>query len=347
MLPGRNKTRKRDSVVGLDLGSQQLKAVLIHRTETSVELRQVAVVPSSVALGNAEAEPQMAEALQALLGQLKISDRRAFVAISTPSAFVAQIETPRMPPSEIRSSLVLNSARYLRRDLNGYYVDATELVDPATEGKGRKTATMQLLVAGAPKDAVVWCRNALTGAKMRAETIELSAVAVVNALQYSHPEVCEQNTVLLLDIGAQGTSLNFLRRGQPLLTRLMPFGGAQITEQIAAVLGVTPVAAEEQKRVTGKGVLPVMQGVLQVLARDVRSSIDFVERQYECEIRHAFVAGGSACNELLVETLGQEVGMHIERWSPAGRLQVVGEAAQLPLLAPSLAAAIGVAVGKL
>jgi len=348
MLFGKKQTRKQDTAIGLDLGSRQWKGVVIHRTAQGLQLRHYVVIPCPANLGKTESQAPSAEAAQAMLSQLKTSDRYVTVAISSPAGLVAEIELPRLPVEDIRNIISLNSTRYLRRDLSGYYFDAVELGDADASSKARRTPTMRTLVAGAPKEEVLWYRNTLNAAKIKAETIELSAVAAINALQRSHTQICEQNVVLLLDIGNQLTSLNFLRRGQPLLTRLMPFGGVQITELLARTLGLQPAAAEEQKRNLNEETAVMVQGALQTLAREVRSSIDFVERQHDCDIRHAFAGGGTACNAAIVEALSQEVGLPIQRWNPLEGYDIAGvDAAALVAVAPCLGAAVGIAVAKL
>ena len=345
MIFGKKQSAKFESAIGLDLGSQQWKAVLIHRTERGLQLGQFAVVPAPADATKPSAAQQCAQAIHALHAQLKTNDRYVFVAISTPSALVAEIEVPRMTIDEVRGALALNGARFLRRDISNCCFDGIELGNFAVEGtKPKKTPTMRVLVAGAQRDVVLGWRNVLTEARLRAETIELSALTVVNALQRSQPAICDKHVVLLLEIGAQQTSLNFLRNGQPVLTRLMTFGGAQITEQMSRALGVPVAEAEKQKRAMGEEGVALARGALQTLAREVRSSIDFVERQNECEIRHAFVGGGSACNNTIVQSLSREVGLPMTRWNP---LEGFGGGPFDEAVTPSLAAAVGVAVARL
>jgi type IV pilus assembly protein PilM len=343
----KKQARKRDAVIGFDLGSRQWKGVAVQRTDRGLQLCHYVVAACPSGAGKTELLASCAETVQQLFSQLKVSDRQANVAISSPSALVAMIEMPRFAPEELRTTISLNSTRYLRRDLGNYYVDAVELGE-TTDGKARRSPTMQTLVAGAPKEEVLYFRNMLAAAKIKADTIELGAISVINALQCSHREICEQHLVLLLDIGHQVTSLNFLRLGQPVLTRLMPFGGAQVTEQIARELGVTPADAEQQKHTMSAQMAGTAQDALQTLAREVRSSIDFVERQYDCEIRHAFAGGGTACNPLIVAALSQEVGLPIQRWNPLEGCNVSDvDAAALEAIAPCLGVAVGVAVAKL
>ena len=86
------------------------------------------------------------------------------------------------------------------------------------------------------------------------------------------------------------------------------------------------------------------------LARELRSSIDFFERQHECHVSQAFACGGSACSPVLLEILSEAVGIHIDRWNPIETFDTThfnGAGAQLSELAPTLAAAVGAAAARL
>jgi type IV pilus assembly protein PilM len=221
--------------------------------------------------------------------------------------------------------------------------------ESAADPKAKKSANMRLLVATASKDEVQWYRAALLAAKLRAETMELPALCVVNAFQRSHPEVCAKEVVLLLDIGARATSLNFLRGGEPVMTRLVDYGGTRISEYISQVLALPAGEAEAAKRAFADEIQPLVQASLFLLGREIRSSIDFFERQHECHVAKAFAGGGTACGPGLLSFLGESAGAHIEAWNPVHEYHTDGlaGAAELPALAPVLGAALGVAVAHL
>ena len=349
MLFKRNGQGKRDIAVGLDLGSSQIKAAVLRRKEGALELAEYAVVRSTAAIGQPGTEQQLAAELQQLMAGLKVQERRVSAAISCSSAMVCEAELPRMPLEEAKNALKLNSTRYLRRDFSNYYLDAMELPGPSENGKGKKPATMKVLVGGANKEEVLWYRNGLVAAKIRPEVIELAAVSVVNAFQVGDPELCEKEVVLLIDIGTRSTSINFLQGGQPHMTRIMHFGGAQISEQVAQSLTLQADAAEEEKIKMSAPVQPLVKTALLPLAKELRSSIDFFERQQECHVGKAFACGGSACAPKILEFLSEEVGLHIECWNPVQRFQTGhfnGEGPGLAAVAPSLAAAVGAAATK-
>lgn len=344
----KKQARKREIAVGLDLGSRYWKGVVVRRASGTLQLLQYAIVPAPSGLGKAESQPQAVEAVQGLLGQLRAAERRVNVAISTPSGLVAEIEMPRTPASELRTAVSLNSVRYLRRDLDSYYFDAAELSPPDTPEKARRSPTMRVLVAAAPKEEVLWYRDVLNAAKLKAETIELAAVTVINAFQKSHAEICRSQIVLLLDIGHQQTSLCFLKEGLPSLTRTMPFAGAYLRERLATTLGLAPAEAERRLYQLDPQGTEAVRSAMTTFAREIRASIDFVERQHDCSIRSACAGGGVAANELMLELLSTEVGVPIQQWNPLQGYDIAGlEAGAVAAVAPCFGAALGAATGAL
>jgi type IV pilus assembly protein PilM len=351
MFLRRNKRTKRDVVVGLDVGARVLKAAVLQRENETIKLARYQVVPSTAGSDKSASVDRLSAELNDLMSQLGVSERSARIAISCPSATVCETEMPRAPLDEAKNALRLNSSRYVRRDLSNFYLDAIELADePANDGKGKAAPVMRVLVAAADREEVRWYRSALEAAKIRPETIELSALTVVNAFQLGNAELCEKEIVVLLDIGAHSTSINLLRHGQPAMTRIMHFGGNHISDFVASVLTLRPAAAEEEKIKMSEAVQPLVGQALSPLAREIRSSIDFFERQQDCHVTRAFACGGSAMSRMILKFLSDEVGFHIEHWNPVQSLSTAhfnGEAETLERVAPCLAAAIGVAAPQL
>ncbi|PYI86250.1 MAG: hypothetical protein DME26_09400 [Verrucomicrobia bacterium] len=347
MFLRRAKQNRREAAIGLDLGTSRIKAAVLRREGAKLQLSEYAIASTShAAVGRPEAQQQFAAELQQLMNTLKVQERRVGVTISSNSAIVCETEFPRMPLDEVKTALKLNSTRYLRRDFSSYYLDAVELPQPSQDDKEKKPQTMKVLVGGANKEEVLWYRGALLAAKIRPEVIELAAVSVVNAFQVGNEEICQKEIVTLVDIGARSTSINFLRGGQPLMTRITHFGGYQISEYLAQMLTLEASAAEEEKLKMSEPVQPLVRSAIVPLAKEVRSSIDFFERQHECHVTKAFACGGSACAPAIIEFLSEQVGMKIECWNPIQSFETShfnGDGTKLLALAPSLAAAVGAA----
>lgn len=379
MLFRRNKQHKRDVALGIDLGASQIKAAVVRRQKDKLELVEYAVRSLPPGIAKAYKGPEFAAELQQLVDGLKTSERHAFVTISCSSAMVCQAEFPPVPLTEIKSALKLNSAGYLRRDFSAYYLDVFELQkateevrgkakakdkssDPAKDSakpngganakdsaKTKDSAKKSVLVGGATKEEVDACRDALVVAKIKPEVIELTAVSVINAFQVGHPQ-SKDEVVVLIDIGARMTSINFLLDGMPLITRIMHFGGAQLSDYISQVLVLKPDEAEEEKRKMSGPIQELMKTAISPLAREIRSSIDFFERQNDLHVSQIYACGGSAASPQILAILGEAVGTHVECWNLVESLDIShfnGETQRVLALGPSLAAAVGAVIPRL
>ena len=373
MLFQRNKQHKRDVALGIDRGASQIKAAVVRRQKDKLELVEYAVRPLPPGLAKAYKGPEFAAELQQLVDGLKTSERHAFVTISCSSAMVCQAEFPPVPLAEIKSALKLNSAGYLRRDFSAYYLDVFELKKGTEETKGKAkskdknsdpakdsaktngtantkdSAKSSVLVGGATKEEVDACRDALVAAKIKPEVIELTAISVINAFQVGHPQG-KNEVVVLIDIGARMTSINFLFEGMPLITRIMHFGGAQLSDYISQVLVLKPDEAEEEKRKMSGPIQELVKTAISPLAREIRSSIDFFERQHDLHVSQIYACGGSASSPQILAILGEAVGTHVECWNLIESLDVShfnGETQRVLALGPSLAAVVGAVIPRL
>jgi len=349
MLFRRNKQPRRETALGIDLGSNQIKAVVIRKNREKLELVECCVRPLPAELSKSYKEPEFAAEIQRLIESLKTSERHAFVTMSCSSAMVCHTEFPPVPLPEIKSALKLNSSGYLRRDFSSYYLDVFELQKGNEATKGKEAAKTKVLVGGANKEEVDALRDALIAAKVKPAVIELAAISVINAFQVSSPSIKDE-VVVLVDIGARMTSINFLLEGMPLITRIMHFGGAQLSDYISQILLLQPHEAEEEKRKMSEPIQKLVKTAISPLAREIRSSIDFFERQNDKHVHQIFACGGSSCSAPMLSVLSESVGAQIECWNPVEALDLSrlnGEREQVMTIGPTLAAAVGVAATRL
>jgi Tfp pilus assembly PilM family ATPase len=86
------------------------------------------------------------------------------------------------------------------------------------------------------------------------------------------------------------------------------------------------------------------------LAREIRSSIDFFERQNDLHVRRICACGGTASSPHVLTILGEAIGTPVECWNPIDGLDVShfnGETQRVLAIGPSLAAALGAATAAL
>ncbi len=350
MIFNRHTPFQHDVAIGIDVGTCQLKAAVVSLRGDRLELTAYAVQPMNASVGQPEAMQDLADQLQQLSGEFEKNHRQTSVTISCDSAIVCHTELQRVPIEQLKNTLRHDGKDYVPGDPSTYYLDATELVEPASDRDAARSDRMHVLVGGAAKQEVNWYRDAFRAAQVRPETIELTAVSVVNAFQISQPALCQREVVLLLDIGGRFTSINFLRHGQPVFTRLVKFGGQQLSEYIAQLLTMDSRQAEEEKINMSEPVQVLLQTAIQPLAKEVRESIDAFQHAHNCRVDVAFACGGSACSTKMLELLGEQVGLPIASWNPVENFETDhfnGDGERLKNLAPCLAAAVGAAIARL
>lgn len=305
-----------------------------------MKLEAFDVRPLKAVAGQASGISAAAAEIAQLFDGWSVPGRHAFAVINPIGTVVCQAELPRMPLSEARAAL-----RLKHRDFNNYYLGLTE--HGATDTQSTK---MELLVGAAPCEDVLWYRDVLLAGKVRPVTIELSTHAVVNGLLATDPELCRNEAVLLLDFGTHSISMNFLRHNRLLFTHVMQLGGQQITEHFAEKLSLELPDAEnvEQNMADpGQGMMPAS---IAQLARELRWSIDFFDRQHDCRVSRVFACGCVVWPAKALASLGHEAGIQIETWDCLQRLdttQTRGDHAQLAAVVPELAAAVGAALARL
>jgi type IV pilus assembly protein PilM len=342
-LPTLRKRKRRNTFVGLDLGSSSVKLVVVRAAggeKCAMGGYAVRDLPPNV--GQPGSEEAVSTVLRKLIDDVQLDDRAAFVTISTPSVMISYTQFPAMPLVEIKNALKLNTARYLRRDYSDYVLDCREL-SRTSDKTGAKSA---VLVGGVSKTDVQYVRDVLQRARLEPLMLDLSAIAALNALEVNFPEAFQKGSLMLVDMGHRFTSMTFVLDGKPTLTRIMHFGGATVTEYLSQLLSLDLAAAEEEKHKMSEPMLPLVRNAISPLSKEIRSSIDFFERQHETALGRAFVCGGSARSPQLVQLLGAESGVTLEVWNPLKNLGINFEQGegQAGNIAPVFAAAAGEAM---
>ena len=355
----RKKNTQREWAIGLDFGANQLRGVLIGRQAVALRYKTVDkpsptanactafgycleafdVRPFVSVVGKADSIAEAAATVAQLFNGWNTPGRCAFVVINPAGAIINQTELPSMPLPEAREAL-----RFNQRNLGNCYFDLAE-----NGASDVKNAKMQLLVGAATREEVLWYRDVMVAAKVRPMAIELSTLTVVNGLLLTEPELCQNETVLLLDIRAKTTAMNFLQKGRLLFTYVMNSGSSQITKHLALKLNLDLETAEQLQK--SAPVEEFMQPAIAPLAHELRATIDFFEGQHECRVGRVFACGDLAGAPKNLEILSRESGIHIEAWDFLQRLDITktrgGDSAQLAAVAPNLGAAVGAALARL
>jgi len=313
-------------LLAVDMGTNSVKYVRMQRRSGKYVLTHFGCQRvHGVNHDGLSSQEQVAGIVRQCMSEVGMKRGSGVASISARSTLIRHVEFPQMPLDDMKKSLKLNSAPYLHQQYTNFNFDCY-IIPPRIAKEGEATAKpaskLQVLVGGASVQDVLFCRDSMLAAGIVPLAINLAPVAIINAFETSHPEALQQDTVALLDIGHENSVISIMDKGLPTLTRSIPFGGNQITTHIAKTLSLDDKAAEDEKLKMSESVQVFVGACLSVFARQVRSSIDFFERQNEIPVKRVFCSGGTALSKVILQFLTDEIGLPCQSWDPTAKLDV-------------------------
>jgi type IV pilus assembly protein PilM len=331
----------------MDLGSSSLKFIRLHRKGGKYAITHFGHKLLNGVAQNPSVQG-LSEVVKSCMAEVGMKKGHGIASISARSTLIRHVEFPQMPLDEMKKALKVNSAPYLHQQYTNFNFDCHIIPPrPAKEGEASKAGSKLLvLVGGASTQDVLLCRDAMTEANLVPLSINLAPVAKINAFESSEPNMFQQDTVALVDIGFENSVISIVDKGQPVLTRSIPFGGSQITSHVSKTLSVDEKGAEEEKLKMSETVQVFVGSCLSVFARQIRSSMDFFERQYEVPVKRVFCCGGTALSNVILQFLTDEVGLPCNSWNPTQNFAVdlkKQKEDDLKVQAPNFAVTVGTA----
>lgn len=261
--------------------------------------------------------------------------REVFTFVSGPSVSVRQAPFPKMNRRELKDAILLRLEKYSPFTLDEAIFDFRTL-GPVREAGAIKDNVM---VIAARKDIVSDHISTLRKAGLEPTSISVIPFALHAALK-KFGRVRPDETVCLLDIGAEFTDMVFVKGERLDLSRTVTTAGNAITEAMTVAitteegqLALDAYDAENLKRKYGmpaedsperlaSGIMVKRLGTLQrpALERfvaEVNRSIDYYRREFgEQKIDRLLICGGTAAMKGLREYLQTNLGIPTELFDP-------------------------------
>lgn len=338
----------RPPVVGLDIGSDAVKAVILRRSRGAWTLVGAAEAPMN---DSGTSDPELvAEALREVLDTLRVRRGRISAALPGSAAIVKRLSLPAMTEAELAEAIPWEAEQYIPFDLAEVQLDYQVL--PPDHAGG---ATDVLLVA-AKKDRIESRTDAIIRSGRQPVILDLEAFALVNAYQANHHDRRDPMTVLV-HAGRVSTIVCVLERSQLVFTRDIALGGQTYTDALMRDLDVEPATAERLKHAgpLGRPLVPgidpsqvsaILVDVTTQLVTEIRKSIDFYRAAAPTEhISRIVVSGGAHDAEGLMVLLENELEGPVEILDPFLKISRAGRRAPaVDGAGPAYAVAVGLAM---
>ena len=351
--------RRGKSIVGLDLGSQVIKAI-----EITLE------GPEPVITGFARVEippgGTQAEALAEVFQRGQFRSKNVVTSVSGQSVVVRYVAMPKMNENELKQAIRIEADRYVPFELDEVMLDCQPLQRRMRQGPEDAGSNDQMSVL------LVACRNQILEEQVRAVTdqgltptaIDVDVFALANAWELcglpaediEEPEaaegaegITEERGIALVDVGATRTSINVLCGGETCFSREIGIGGHDMTQAVARRLGVELFEAEAIKRAGEDKEAEVVRAitpVLEDLTSEICLSLDYVENHEGLRVEEILLSGGGILAPGAVNYIEQAAARITRTWNPLEGLRIAQDRVDIEELeawAPSLVVAVGLA----
>ncbi len=344
--------KKTTMMVGIDIGSHTVKAVLLsqgsdgyiiedfaieHMTRGAVvdrEIQDIEVVGHVLAKIRQKISMKAKEAVAAVSGQTVISKIIYMDAALSEDELASQIE--------------IEADSLIPYPLNEVSLDF-ELLD-VNESDPSK---VNVLLSAARTESIEARVAALELGGFHAKVIDVESYA----LSRSHdlclsqlPEDAVNKTVAIVDIGAIMTLFTATKAGKQIYSRDQIFGGEQYTRSIVLYYKKSFEEAEEAKithDLPPNYVFEVLAPFQTILIQQIRRAIQmFLTSSGADKVDYLLVSGGTASIEGLDKLLTDELGIHTIIANPFNNMEIAKtiNADELVKIAPQLMVATGLAL---
>jgi type IV pilus assembly protein PilM len=337
------------SIVGLDIGSNSIKAVELEQSRGEIMVTHLGIEPlaTDIVVDSMIVDSgSVASAVSKIFAEHAFKAKNVATSVSGHSVIVKKISMQTMEEPELGEAVRNEAAQYIPFDMSDVNVDY-QVLSPTTDGP-----TIDVLLVAVKKDKILNYTNALQLSGRQPAIVDIDAFALQNCFEYNYAPA-PNSTTALLNIGASVMNINIVRGAIPLFTRDVSVGGNQYTDSLQKELDLNFDDAEALK--VGKKVgtvsedakLPILQQVTEIIVLEIQKTFDFFRATASGEhIERIYLSGGSSQIPGLVEALRQEFAIPVDPLNPFLKIvPPIGEGADIiERHSLQLAVAVGLAL---
>lgn len=359
---------KRQSVLGIDIGSSAIKVVQIKRKRGRAVLEtygELALGPyAGIEVGRSTNLPteKIIEALRDILKEAKTTTVESGVALPLSSSLISFITVPPVPEKQLGEVVALEARKYIPVPMNEVMLDYSVIPredsypPEDTEQKSGSVVnttqkqTQDVLVVAIHNEYVSNYQSIVTNTGLRTSFFEIEIFSSIRS-------VVEQgvSSVMIVDMGARATKLYIIERGLLKASHIVNRGAQDITIAISKSLSISISEAENIKRVYGlkggpeyKELTEIITVNLDYIFYESNTVMQSYQRKYSKNISKVILTGGGVLLKGFLDLAKISFQTEIIYANPFGRLETPAFfSEQLTEAGPEFAVAIGCALRRL
>jgi general secretion pathway protein L len=320
------------SVVGLDIGSYAVKAVVLRGA-----LRPAALAGATRL---EEGDAPLAARLSTLAERTRLAGDDVLTALPGHRVSTRLLRFPAASARRIDQAVPFELESQIPFPLDQVVVAHRRVSPPGA-------AEVEVLAAAAQAADLSQLLEACAAARLEPRRVDLDAAALGPVATAVPPEAgaAADAATAVVDLGATKTGVAVVAAGRLRFVRTVLSGGHAITRALAQGLGVPEANAEALKRdalTGGSEVRAALARALEPLAAELHKTLVSYRQTGGPEVRRLLLVGGGAALAGLPETLGRTLEIPARVVTPAA---IAGLGAQAASLGPEYTPAVALALG--
>jgi len=310
---------KKDTLVGLDIGSRSLKAAEISESKRGRELKRFGIteIPHGAIEDGTINDPEVvAESIRQLFKAYNIKERNVAISIGGYSVIVKKIAVQTMDEEQLQETIHFEAEQYIPFDISDVNLDFQILGQNETNPN-----QMDVFLVAAKKEMVNDYVNLVNLAGLNPCIVDVEAFALQNTFEANYDNAGDN--VALIDIGASKTSLNILKGNNSVFMRDVSLGCMQINQKIISLIDCSYDEAEQLKysegtdRLSADDLKGIISSVVSDWCTEIRRALDFFYSTYpDDQIRRIILSGGGANIAEFRQLLSVEASAQVETINP-------------------------------
>ena len=330
---------------GIEVGSYAIKAIRLEREGSNVVVSDFAIIPHKKVLTtpDLDVDEMIRVSLGQLISQKSLENERIVISVPGHSAFARFAKLPPVEPKKVPDIVKFEAVQQIP-----FPIDQVEWDYQAFASD--ESPEIEVGIFAITNDRLEQRLPIYADVGLTPENINLSPVAVYNALHYDLELGDKHEPIVFLDIGTMSTDL-IIAEDNRCWVRTFPIGGTHFTKAVEEKFKLSYGKAQKLKHEAAthkyaKQIMSAMKDQFDDLLQDITRSIGYYHSLHpDSEPKTVIGVGSTFKIPGLRRFLGDTLNVKFERLDEFKRISVQGrEAADFASASLSMATAYGLAL---
>lgn len=342
---------KKQSLVGLDIGSHTVKVVELElQSNKTYKLTNWGIsqpLAEAIVDGEIMDRQLVTDAISNLMESRGIKAKNVVAAVSGRAVIVKKITMNKLSQDDAKQAIYWEAEQHVPYDINDVSLDFNILGDAPNDDK-----QMQVLLVAAKKDMVMSFSDLIRESGLQPTVVDVDSFAAQNAIEANY-DFAPEEVVAILNIGSEMTNINIVQAGVPYFTKDLQVGGSTFTEAAQRKFNLSQAeAAAAVRGESGSGleVSAVIEQACEGIATALERAQAYLRTAGEAgNISRILLCGGSAMTPGVLEFLQRRFQAPTDLVNPLHRIQYdpsLFAGQDVMKVAPLLTVGIGLALRR-